>query len=86
LFESAAEPALEPKYSELTLVAGSDASKDNHVMVAKPCVAAAGSEPGLDRQVRQLVCTLESLRRRKRQLSYATFPFSFRRRDSGFPD
>jgi hypothetical protein len=47
LFESAAGPALEPKYSGLTLVAGSDASKDNHITAAKPSAAAAGSEPGL---------------------------------------
>ena len=32
------------------------------------------------RQARQVVFTLESLRRRKRQPSRSTFPFSFRRR------
>jgi hypothetical protein len=35
------------------------------------------------RQARQIVFTLESLRRRKRQPSRATFPFSFRRREPG---
>ncbi len=35
------------------------------------------------RQTRQLVFTLESLRRRKRQPSRSTFPFSFRRRERG---
>ena len=35
------------------------------------------------RQARQLVFTLESLRRRKRQPSRSTFPFSFRRREPG---
>jgi hypothetical protein len=109
LFESAAGPALEPRYSGLTLIAGSDASKDNQITTAKPSAAAAVSEPGLDRtknigdvflrlaalptfpldrlsryeymlwrQARQLVCTLESLRRRKRQPSRSSFPFSFR--------
>jgi hypothetical protein len=34
-------------------------------------------------QARQLVFALESLRRRKRQPSRSTFPFSFRRRDRG---
>ena len=33
------------------------------------------------RQARQIVFTLESLRRRKRQPIRSTFPFSFRRRD-----
>jgi hypothetical protein len=33
------------------------------------------------RQARQIVFTLESLRRRKRQPSHSTFPFSFRRRE-----
>ena len=33
------------------------------------------------RQARQIVFTLESLRRRKRQPSRSTFPFSFRRRE-----
>jgi hypothetical protein len=38
------------------------------------------------RQARQLVFTLESLRRRKPQSSRSSFPFSFRRRDQGtFP-
>jgi hypothetical protein len=32
------------------------------------------------RQARQIVFTLESLRRRKREPSHSTFPFSFRRR------
>jgi len=35
------------------------------------------------RQARQLVFTLESLRRRKRQPSRSSFPFSFRRRAAG---
>jgi hypothetical protein len=35
------------------------------------------------RQARQIVFTLEALRRRKRQQSPSTFPFSFRRRDRG---
>ena len=35
------------------------------------------------RQARQIVFTLESLRRRKREPSRSTFPFSFRRRDPG---
>jgi hypothetical protein len=35
------------------------------------------------RQARQLVFTLETLRRRKRQPSRSTFPFSFRRREPG---
>ena len=35
------------------------------------------------RQARQIVFTLESLRRRKRQPSRSTFPFSFRRREPG---
>jgi hypothetical protein len=35
------------------------------------------------RQARQIVITLESMRRRKRQPSRATFPFSFRRREPG---
>ena len=35
------------------------------------------------RQARQIVFTLESLRRRKRQSSRSTFPFSFRRREPG---
>jgi hypothetical protein len=35
------------------------------------------------RQARQIVFTLESLRRRKRQASRSTFPFSFRRREPG---
>ena len=35
------------------------------------------------RQARQIVFTLESLRRRKRQPSRSTFPFSFRRCESG---
>jgi hypothetical protein len=35
------------------------------------------------RQVRQIVFTLESLRRRKRGPSRSTFPFSFRRREPG---
>jgi hypothetical protein len=35
------------------------------------------------RQARQLVFTLESLRRRKRQPSRSSFPFSFRRREPG---
>jgi len=35
------------------------------------------------RQARQIVFTLESLRRRKRQPSHSTFPFSFRRREPG---
>jgi hypothetical protein len=33
------------------------------------------------RQARQIVLTLESLRRRKRQPSRSTFPFAFRRRE-----
>jgi hypothetical protein len=33
------------------------------------------------RQARQMVITLESLRRRKRQPIRSTFPFSFRRRE-----
>jgi hypothetical protein len=109
LFESTADLALGPKYSELTLVAGPDASKDNHITVAKPSAAAAGSEPGLDRtknigdvfmrlaalptfpldrlsryehllwrQARQLLNTLELLRRRKQRMAHSRFPFSFR--------
>ena len=35
------------------------------------------------RQARQIVLTLESLRRRKRQPSRSSFPFSFRRRELG---
>ena len=35
------------------------------------------------RQARQIVFTLELLRRRKRQPSHSTFPFSFRRREPG---
>jgi hypothetical protein len=35
------------------------------------------------RQARQIVFTLESLRRRKRQPSRSTFPFSFRRSEPG---
>ena len=35
------------------------------------------------RQARQIVFTLESLRRRQRAPSRSTFPFSFRRRDPG---
>jgi hypothetical protein len=35
------------------------------------------------RQARQLVITLESLRRRQRQHARLVFPFSFRRRESG---
>jgi hypothetical protein len=35
------------------------------------------------RQARQIVFTLESLRRRKRQPPRSTFPFSFRRREPG---
>jgi len=35
------------------------------------------------RQARQIVFTLESLRRRKRQSSRSSFPFSFRRREAG---
>jgi hypothetical protein len=35
------------------------------------------------RQARQIVFTLESLRRRKRAPSRSTFPFSFRRREPG---
>jgi hypothetical protein len=35
------------------------------------------------RQARQIVFTLESLRRRKRQPSRSTFPFWYRRRESG---
>ena len=35
------------------------------------------------RQARQIVFTLESLRRRKRAPIRSTFPFSFRRRDPG---
>jgi hypothetical protein len=35
------------------------------------------------RQARQIVFTLESLRRRKREKSRSTFPFSFRRREPG---
>jgi hypothetical protein len=35
------------------------------------------------RQARQIVFTLESLRRRKREPSRSTFPFSFRRREPG---
>ncbi len=35
------------------------------------------------RQARQIVFTLELLRRRKRQPSRSTFPFSFRRREPG---
>jgi hypothetical protein len=35
------------------------------------------------RQARQIVFTLESLRRRKRLPSRSTFPFSFRRREPG---
>jgi hypothetical protein len=39
------------------------------------------------RQARQIVFTLESLRRRKRQQNGSSFPFSFRRRDRGtYPD
>jgi hypothetical protein len=35
------------------------------------------------RQARQILFTLESLRRRKREQSRSTFPFSFRRREPG---
>jgi hypothetical protein len=35
------------------------------------------------RQARQIVFTLESLRRRKRQPRRSTFPFSFRQREPG---
>jgi hypothetical protein len=35
------------------------------------------------RQARQLVITIESLRRRKQQPRRSTFPFSFRRREAG---
>jgi hypothetical protein len=35
------------------------------------------------RQARQIVFTLESLRRRERQSSRSSFPFSFRRREAG---
>jgi hypothetical protein len=35
------------------------------------------------RQARQIVFTLKSLRRRQRQSSRSTFPFSFRRRETG---
>jgi hypothetical protein len=35
------------------------------------------------RQARQIVFTLDSLRRRKRQASRSTFPFSFRPREPG---
>jgi hypothetical protein len=35
------------------------------------------------RQARQIVFTLESMRRRKRQSSRSSFPFSFRRREAG---
>jgi hypothetical protein len=35
------------------------------------------------RQARQLVFTLETLRRHKRAPRRSTFPFSFRRRDPG---
>ena len=35
------------------------------------------------RQARQLVITLESLRRRQRQHTRLVFPFSFRRREPG---
>ncbi|MFI4941444.1 MAG: hypothetical protein ACHP7O_14030, partial [Burkholderiales bacterium] len=35
------------------------------------------------RQARQIVFTLESLRRRKPQLRRSSFPFSFRRREPG---
>jgi hypothetical protein len=39
------------------------------------------------RQARQIVFTLESLRRRKRQPNRSSFPFSFRRRDRAtFPE
>jgi hypothetical protein len=40
-------------------------------------------EHTLWRQARQIVFTLESLRRRKRQPSRSTFPFPFRRREPG---
>jgi hypothetical protein len=40
-------------------------------------------EHTLWRQARQLVFTLESLRRRKREPIRSTFPFSFRRREPG---
>jgi hypothetical protein len=40
-------------------------------------------EHTLWRQARQIVFTLESLRRRKRQPSRSSFPFSFPRRESG---
>src|SRR5262245_6358721 len=40
-------------------------------------------EHTLWRQARQIVFTLESLRRRKQQSSRSTFPFSFRRRKPG---
>jgi hypothetical protein len=39
-------------------------------------------EQMLWRQARQIVFTLESLRRRQRAPSPSTFPFSFRRRES----
>jgi hypothetical protein len=38
------------------------------------------------RQARQLVITIESLRRRKQQPRRSTFPFSFRRREPGTED
>ena len=37
----------------------------------------------LSRQARQIVFTLESLRRRKREPSRSSFPFPFRRREPG---
>jgi hypothetical protein len=49
LFESAAGPALEPRYSGPALVAGSEVSADNHAKTANPSATATGCEPGLDR-------------------------------------
>jgi hypothetical protein len=49
LFESAAGPPLEPRYSGPALIAGSDVSKDNHIAAAKPSADAAGNETSLDR-------------------------------------
>jgi hypothetical protein len=109
LFEFAAGPTLEPRYSGPALVAGSEVSKDNHAKTVNPSATATGCEPSLDRtmnivdafmrlaalptfpldrlsryehllwrQARQLLCTLELLRRRKRRPVHSRFPFSFR--------
>jgi hypothetical protein len=57
-----------------------------HRVVALPTFALdrlSRYERLLWRQARQIVFTLESLRRRKRQPTRPAFPFSFRRREPG---